>query len=64
MGAGAVGMKALFSGIVATFGVAEVPIAGGGNDGVTITGGLIGETVCVGGNAGGGEGVTVGAGSC
>jgi hypothetical protein len=43
----------------ATIGVAAW--AGGGKEGVTIAGGLIGETVCVGGKAGGTVGVTVGA---
>jgi len=42
----------------ATIGVAAW--AGGGKEGVTIAGGLIGETVCVGGKAGGTAGVTVG----
>jgi len=33
---------------------------GGGKEGVTIAGGLVGETVCVVGKAGGTVGVTVG----
>ncbi len=63
-GAGVVGMKAPFLGTAATVGTAGAPAAGGGKEGVTIAGGLIGETVCVGGNAEGTEGVTVGVGSC
>lgn len=63
-GAGVVGAKAALSGIVPNVSIVGVPVAGGGKEGVTIAGGLTGETVCVGGNAGGAEGVTVGFGSC